>query len=105
VRGGLQAVERRAGGRAAAEWMSYDNTQQLDANSWRHVAFIEQSAPIVPSLSDFAGARLQRRDAPVDGRAAGSRGHGPADHRPRHARRGRARPAGQPRRATPRSAG
>jgi formate dehydrogenase iron-sulfur subunit len=34
--------------------MSYDNTQQLDANSWRHVAFIEQSAPIVPSLSDFA---------------------------------------------------
>ncbi|MDQ1648827.1 MAG: formate dehydrogenase iron-sulfur subunit, partial [Frankiaceae bacterium] len=23
--------------------MSYDNTQQLDANSWRHVAFVEQS--------------------------------------------------------------
>jgi formate dehydrogenase iron-sulfur subunit len=30
--------------------MSYDNTAQLDANSWRHVAFIEQSAPIVPTL-------------------------------------------------------
>jgi len=30
--------------------MSYDNTSQLDANSWRHVAFIEQSAPIVPVL-------------------------------------------------------
>ncbi len=30
--------------------MSYDNTGQLDANSWRHVAFIEQSAPIVPVL-------------------------------------------------------
>jgi formate dehydrogenase iron-sulfur subunit len=34
--------------------MSYDNTQQLDANSWRHVAFVEQSAPIVPTLSDYA---------------------------------------------------
>ncbi len=32
--------------------MSYDNTQQLDANSWRHVAFVEQSAPIVPVLGD-----------------------------------------------------
>jgi formate dehydrogenase iron-sulfur subunit len=30
--------------------MSYDNTQQLDANSWRHVAFVEQSAPIAPVL-------------------------------------------------------
>ena len=26
--------------------MSFDNTGQLDANSWRHVAFIEQSRPI-----------------------------------------------------------
>jgi formate dehydrogenase iron-sulfur subunit len=26
--------------------MSYDNTQQLDANSWRHVAFIEQAEPV-----------------------------------------------------------
>jgi formate dehydrogenase iron-sulfur subunit len=25
--------------------MSYDNTQQLSANTWRHVAFIEQPAP------------------------------------------------------------
>ena len=25
---------------------SYDNTQQLDANSWRHVAFIEQDKPL-----------------------------------------------------------
>lgn len=32
--------------------MSYDNTVQLDANSWRHVAFIEQSAPIVPATGD-----------------------------------------------------
>jgi formate dehydrogenase iron-sulfur subunit len=26
--------------------MSYDNTTQLDANSWRHVAFIEQDRPV-----------------------------------------------------------
>ncbi len=36
--------------------MSYDNTSQLDANSWRHVAFIEQSAPIVPVLDKEAPA-------------------------------------------------
>jgi formate dehydrogenase iron-sulfur subunit len=36
--------------------MSYDNTSQLDANSWRHVAFIEQSAPIVPVLDEDAPA-------------------------------------------------
>ena len=32
--------------------MSYDNTQTLDANSWRHVAFVEQTAPIAPVLDD-----------------------------------------------------
>jgi formate dehydrogenase iron-sulfur subunit len=26
--------------------MSYDNTKQLDANTWRHVAFVEQRKPI-----------------------------------------------------------
>jgi formate dehydrogenase iron-sulfur subunit len=26
--------------------MSYDNTVQLDANSWRHVAFVEQTKPL-----------------------------------------------------------
>jgi formate dehydrogenase iron-sulfur subunit len=26
--------------------MSFDNTGQLDANTWRHVAFIEQSVPV-----------------------------------------------------------
>ncbi|UNS99925.1 4Fe-4S dicluster domain-containing protein [Streptomyces tubbatahanensis] len=28
--------------------MSYDNTQGLGASTWRHVAFIEQSKPVVP---------------------------------------------------------
>jgi formate dehydrogenase iron-sulfur subunit len=44
--------------------MSYDNTGQLDANSWRHVAFIEQSAPIVPVLDKEA--TIETRRAPTD---------------------------------------
>ena len=30
------------------EWTgeSYDNTSQLDANTWRHVAFVEQRKPL-----------------------------------------------------------
>jgi formate dehydrogenase iron-sulfur subunit len=35
--------------------MSYDNTQALGANTWRHVAFIEQSAPIIPAMHDDPG--------------------------------------------------
>jgi formate dehydrogenase iron-sulfur subunit len=45
--------------------MSYDNTTQLDANSWRHVAFIEQSAPIVPVLDKDAPAFTAPPSAPV----------------------------------------
>ena len=44
--------------------MSYDNTGQLDANSWRHVAFIEQSAPIAPVLDNEA--TVETRRAPAD---------------------------------------
>jgi formate dehydrogenase iron-sulfur subunit len=44
--------------------MSYDNTSQLDANSWRHVAFIEQSAPIVPVLDKEAPAVAAPRTTP-----------------------------------------
>jgi len=44
--------------------MSYDNTQQLDANSWRHVAFVEQAAPIVPSLNQPAGTQAAPTQAP-----------------------------------------
>jgi formate dehydrogenase iron-sulfur subunit len=45
--------------------MSYDNTQQLDANSWRHVAFVEQSAPIAPVLEP-AGAPAPAARPPTD---------------------------------------
>ncbi|MFI2713414.1 4Fe-4S dicluster domain-containing protein [Micromonospora sp. NPDC018662] len=35
--------------------MSYDNTGALTANSWRHVAFIEQPRPAGPRTPPFAG--------------------------------------------------
>ncbi|MBA2694525.1 MAG: 4Fe-4S dicluster domain-containing protein [Ornithinimicrobium sp.] len=31
--------------------MSYDNTQELGANSWRHVAFVEKTAPPEPAVA------------------------------------------------------
>jgi formate dehydrogenase iron-sulfur subunit len=30
--------------------MSYDNTERLSANTWRHVAFVEQRAPATPPV-------------------------------------------------------
>src|SRR3546814_10468802 len=33
--------------------MSFDNTGELGANSWRHVAFIEQSAPADLGMPGF----------------------------------------------------
>jgi formate dehydrogenase iron-sulfur subunit len=35
--------------------MSYDNTGALGANSWRHVAFIEQDRPVIDSAGDEDG--------------------------------------------------
>ena len=43
VRGGLQGVERRPRGWPGVHRHSYDNTAAL-ASTWRHVAFIEQTA-------------------------------------------------------------
>ena len=36
--------------------MSFDNTGELSANTWRHVAFIEQPAPelVDPALTEYA---------------------------------------------------
>ena len=36
--------------------MSYDNTAALGANSWRHVAFIEQAKPVQAAPADGDGA-------------------------------------------------
>ena len=35
--------------------MSYDNTGMLGANTWRHVAFIEQALPAGGQAAPFAG--------------------------------------------------
>jgi formate dehydrogenase iron-sulfur subunit len=48
--------------------MSYDNTQGLDANSWRHVAFVEQSRPVSVAgdgVDVFAAARECGTDGPA----------------------------------------
>ena len=37
---------------------SYDNTGELSATSWRHVKFIEQFTPAVPSDGDPSGKRI-----------------------------------------------
>ncbi|MBW8486867.1 4Fe-4S dicluster domain-containing protein [Actinomadura parmotrematis] len=47
--------------------MSYDNTQGLSADTWRHVAFIEQRRPVEPP-EDYAGVDVLGMAA--DGAAA-----------------------------------
>ena len=55
------------------EWtgQSYDNTGQLDANSWRHVAFIEQRKPMhaapdpIELVGEVATADGEPRAAPL----------------------------------------
>src|SRR3954451_21194523 len=42
--------------------LSYDNTGGLSANTWRHVAFIEQSKPVGHQDSGVADAPTQGRD-------------------------------------------
>ena len=49
VRGRVQGVERRPGRRPHGfTGESYDNTVELGADTWRHVAFIEQRKPLEP---------------------------------------------------------
>jgi formate dehydrogenase iron-sulfur subunit len=48
--------------------MSYDNTGQLGANTWRHVAFIEQSRPVdlpMPGVGPPAAARADTGPSPA----------------------------------------
>ncbi|OEV02894.1 4Fe-4S ferredoxin [Streptomyces oceani] len=52
--------------------MSYDNTQQLGASTWRHVAFIEQSAPAAPPVPAPEG----RTELPVAEAAQSAGGDG-----------------------------
>ena len=63
VRGRLQGVERGPRGRRSTfTGMSYDNTQGLGADTWRHVAFIED--PKVQPR-DGSGGRPARRPRPT----------------------------------------
>ncbi|GAB3196561.1 4Fe-4S dicluster domain-containing protein [Geodermatophilus arenarius] len=58
--------------------MSYDNTGQLGANSWRHVAFIEQSRTVDLPMPTFGRPGDDRRDSgpsPVAGRPDESLAH------------------------------
>jgi formate dehydrogenase iron-sulfur subunit len=55
--------------------MSYDNTGQLGANTWRHVAFIEQSRPVdlpMPTVGQPAAARQDTPEPSIDLREADS---------------------------------
>jgi formate dehydrogenase iron-sulfur subunit len=55
--------------------MSYDNTEELGASTWRHVAFIEQNAPARTVPAPDGRTRLPLADAQDDG-AAGPEGEG-----------------------------
>ncbi|SDO93730.1 4Fe-4S dicluster domain-containing protein [Actinacidiphila guanduensis] len=53
--------------------MSYDNTQGLSADTWRHVAFVEQTRPL-PAAPDHSGVDVFALAAgEPDGSAAGAR--------------------------------
>jgi formate dehydrogenase iron-sulfur subunit len=56
--------------------MSYDNTGSLGADSWRHVAFIEQPAPVRELAADAHGLDALIRAVPAgdDPQAAGDPG-------------------------------
>src|ERR1700722_6995363 len=57
--------------------MSYDNTAQLGANSWRHVAFVEQAVPPAPALSrDSALSRDADGDLVISAAATDVHGNG-----------------------------
>jgi formate dehydrogenase iron-sulfur subunit len=76
-------------GKMGLSGMSYDNTGQLGANSWRHVAFIEQSRTVDLPMPTVMGGGTARNGQEAPGgyadrspgseRGSGS-GHGMADH-------------------------
>ena len=75
LRGGVQGVERASPRTASTlTGMSYDNTAGLGADTWRHVAFIEQRKPLGQAAIARARRRrragARRRPAPAPGAAA-----------------------------------
>ncbi len=64
--------------------MSYDNTGSLNADTWRHVAFIEQRKPLGnqepglrPAAVDLGMPSMGLADGPVDGPAPAASGETP----------------------------
>ena len=53
VRGGVQGVERRARGRPELDRLLARQPQGLGADTWRHVAFIEQRVPLGGHAANF----------------------------------------------------
>jgi len=51
--------------------MSYDNTQGLSADTWRHVAFIEQRKPLARQVTGTVGHRAVDPHVDGDGDASG----------------------------------
>ncbi|MEU2491083.1 4Fe-4S dicluster domain-containing protein [Streptomyces sp. NPDC007883] len=68
--------------------MSFDNTGRLDANSWRHVAFVEQERPL--GRQDAGLSALPTGPSATDGR------DGPPAGGPRHAGGDAGRPGDTP---------
>jgi formate dehydrogenase iron-sulfur subunit len=57
--------------------MSYDNTGQLGANTWRHVAFVEQSRAVdlpMPSVGLPGATRQGNGSSPADHAEPGTQG-------------------------------
>ena len=69
----MQGMERRCPstdpGVLSLTGMSYDNTAELGASSWRHVAFIEQTVPAQAGPARRAGEDVIREIADGDGSA------------------------------------
>ena len=77
---------------------SYDNTNQLGAESWRHVKFVEQFGDVTPHTPGPMAASSQSSKISLDLAPHESEGAGPVadDVRRMQALRGRALPAGVP---------
>src|SRR6476646_7793773 len=61
--------------------MSYDNSTQLDANTWRHVAFIEQTRPVTDLGMPTVGVSEHASTAGPASTAQPENDHQPAEIR------------------------
>ncbi len=64
--------------------MSYDNTGQLGANTWRHVAFVEQSRPVNLPMPGIGAPAAPGQGVDSAGGCGGSCGSSPAGQSAAH---------------------